>query len=86
MKAARACASWIEVEDAISPGNLRLMGVAEDHCSDAGGVRMEIKILARMKHIDQFSIELNGFSGRQFAADSVVVHIAANRCEGRDGS
>lgn len=60
------------------------MGVAKNHGSHAGGVGMQVQILARVKHVDQFSIELNGFSGRQFAAGSDAVHIAANRREWRD--
>ncbi len=57
------------------------MRVAEDHDSDAGGVWMHIQILADMKHVDQFSIEINGLSCRQFTAGALMVHVAANRRE-----
>ena len=59
LEAAWAGAAWIEVEDAVRPGNFRLVGVAEDYGCDAGGVRMQVEILARMQHVNQFSIELD---------------------------
>ena len=62
------------------------MGMAEDHGSDAGGVRMQVQILAGMKHVDQFSVEINGFSCRQLAAHPAVIDVAANRREWSDGS
>lgn len=61
------------------------MGMAGDDGCDAGGVRMQIQILARVKHVDQVSIEIDGFGGRQLAAHSAVVNIAANCSERCDG-
>lgn len=62
------------------------MGVAKDYGCEAGGVRMKVQIIARMNQVNRFSLELNGFGGRQVATDSFVIDIAANRGEWRDGS
>ena len=62
------------------------MRVAEDDGGDAGGVRMQVQIFARMQHVDQFSVELNGFGGGKIAAHSAVIDVPANCGQGRDGS
>lgn len=61
-----------------------MVGVAEDHGRDAGSVRMQVQILPGVKHVEEFSVELDGFCCGQFGAGTAVVDVAANRCEWRD--
>ncbi len=85
-EAARTGAAGVEVEDAIGPGNFRLVGVAENDGGNACGVRMQVEVLSRMDQVEELSREFDGRCGRQCAADAIVVDIAANCGERRDFS
>ncbi len=60
------------------------MGVPKDYRGKSRGMGIQIQVVARVDHVEQFSAELDGFGCRQFTADAVVVDVASNCGEWRD--
>src|ERR1700731_1008863 len=64
LKAARSCATRVQVEDSCVVALNSLMGVAADDGVERGGLRLEVQILEIVKHIKMKSSGLDNCGER----------------------
>ena len=86
LEAAGTGAAGVEIEDALVDIRRGLVGVAEDHDGDAGGLGLEVEVCDGMQHVDQMAVELDGFGGGELGGGAGRVDVAADGGDGCDDS
>ena len=84
METTRTGAARIKIEDAVLLFYLWMMAMSVDHCTESGGLWLQIESGEIVEHVDRYASDFDYFRCGQRARPWFSVDVAANRGHRRD--